>query len=133
MKHKFVRLGAEFFSFVVVSNVVDGSRGVGLEVLLALGHEALEALNVFPLRLVVQHVRHVLAANIKNNMSVSYYFLRFRFRLVKSYGSGSGPDFSQVTVPVPAPNLKFFRQNLAFLRRKLFYKGKIYKFHRSYC
>ncbi len=31
------------------------------------------------------------------------YFLRFRFRLLTSYGSGS--DFWQVTVPAPAPYL----------------------------
>ncbi len=36
------------------------------------------------------------------------YFLRFRFRLLKSYGSGSGSgsDFCQVTVPVPYVDLK---------------------------
>jgi hypothetical protein len=123
-----VELGAGFFSFVVVSNVVDGSRGVGLEVLLALGHETLEALDVFPLRLVVQHVRHVLAANITSLQHISgvktvTIFLRFRFRLL-------------VMAPVPAfeklrsrfrSRLLTSYGNIAFLRSKLFYKGKIYE------
>ncbi len=50
------------------------------------------------------------------------YFLRFRFRLLKSYGSGSGSDFWQsygsgsgsyfrkVPVPVPAPYLDHKKQ-----------------------
>ncbi len=29
------------------------------------------------------------------------YLLRFRFWLLKSYGSGSGPNFWKVMVPVP--------------------------------
>jgi hypothetical protein len=33
------------------------------------------------------------------------YFLRFRFRLLKSFGSGSSSDFWYVTVPVPDPYL----------------------------
>ncbi len=31
------------------------------------------------------------------------YFLRFRFRLLKSYGFGSGSYLWKVTVPVPVP------------------------------
>ncbi len=48
------------------------------------------------------------------------YFLRFRFRLLKSYGSGSdfrksygsgsGSYFRKVTVPVPAPYLNHKKQ-----------------------
>ncbi len=47
-----------------------------------------------------------------------YYFLRFRFRLLKSYGSGSdfwksygsGSYFRKVPVPVPAPYLDHKKQ-----------------------
>jgi hypothetical protein len=35
--------------------------------------------------------------------TVTRYFLRFRFRLLKSYGSGSGSYFWKVTVPVSVP------------------------------
>jgi hypothetical protein len=35
------------------------------------------------------------------------YFLRSRFRLLKSYGSGS--DFEKVMVPVPVPTLEKLR------------------------
>ncbi len=64
------------------------------------------------------------------------YFLRFRFRLLKSYCSGSGSDFWQVKVPVPAPvpvpyvyhkNHSFKKncwKNLTFLNSKLFEQGK---------
>ncbi len=75
------------------------------------------------------------------------YFLRFRvrFRLLKSYGSGSGSDFWKsygsgsgsgsyiwkVTVPVPvlAPYLYhkkqiFLKKFVSFLHSKLFYKEK---------
>ncbi len=66
------------------------------------------------------------------------YFLRFRFRLLKSYGSGSdfwksygsgsGSYFRKVTVPVPAPYLDHKKQIcqkkiwnfFAFLHSKLF-------------
>jgi hypothetical protein len=75
------------------------------------------------------------------------YFLRFRFRLLKSYGSGSGSssDFWQVPIPVPvpipAPYLdhkmqifqKKFGKNPVFLNSKLFYKEKMYKFHKNLC
>ncbi len=33
------------------------------------------------------------------------YFFRFRFWLLKSYGSGSDSDFWHVTVPAPVPDL----------------------------
>ncbi len=73
------------------------------------------------------------------------YFLRFRFRfrLLKSYGAGSGSDFWKsygsgsgsylwkvaVPVPVPAPylyhkNLIFLKKIVSFLHSKLFYKEK---------
>jgi hypothetical protein len=69
----------------------------------------------------------------------SNYFLRFRFRLLKSYGSGYGPNCCQVTVPVPYLDhkstdfKKVFEKNLAFLHSKLFYKERIDKFHQIYC
>jgi hypothetical protein len=59
--------------------------------------------------------------------------LWFRFRLLKSYGSGS--DFKQVTVPAPyfyhkkQFSQKLLEKNLAFLHSKLLYKEKIDKFH----
>ncbi len=75
------------------------------------------------------------------------YFLRFRFwfRLLKSYGSGSGSDFWKsygsgsgsyfwkvtvpVPVPVPAPALYhkkqiFLKKFVSFVYSKLFYKEK---------
>ncbi len=79
------------------------------------------------------------------------YFLRFRFLLLKSYGSGSdfwksygsgsGSYFRKVTVPVPAPYLdhkmlifqEYFWNFFAFLHSKLFYKEKIQKFQQIYC
>jgi hypothetical protein len=85
------------------------------------------------------------------------YFLRFRFLLLKSYGSGSGFGSDiwksygsdsgsyfwkiRVPVPVPAPYLdhkkQIFQKNfgnfLAFLHSKLFYKEKVYKFQQIYC
>ncbi len=80
------------------------------------------------------------------------YFLRFRFRLLKSYGSGSGSDFWQsygsgsgsyfwkvtVPVPVPAPYLFhkkqiFLKKFVSFLYSKLFYKEKDYKYQQIYC
>jgi hypothetical protein len=53
------------------------------------------------------------------------YFLRFRFRLLKSYGSAS--VFCKVMVPVPVPYLDYKKQifqkkiwkNFAFLHSKL--------------
>ncbi len=45
------------------------------------------------------------------------YLLRFRFWLLKSYGSGSGPNFWKVLVPVPVPTFyldhkkQFFKKN----------------------
>ncbi len=75
-------------------------------------------------------------------------FLRFRFRLLKSYGSGSGSYFWKVTVtvpvsvPVPAPYLKhnkqtfqdkFWEKFCLFITSKLFYKEKVYKFQQIYC
>jgi hypothetical protein len=70
------------------------------------------------------------------------YFLRFRFRLLKSYGSGSGSYFRKVTVPVPvsAPHLDLKKQIFskkmlghffAFLLSRLFYKEKVNKFQQS--
>jgi hypothetical protein len=77
------------------------------------------------------------------------YILRFRFRLLQSYGFGSGSDLWKVKVPVPIfdamvplpalhvyldhKNLikKFFSEKI--LPRKLFYKGKFDKFHQIYC
>ncbi len=38
------------------------------------------------------------------------YYLQFRFRLLKSYGSGSGSYFRKVTVPVPSPFLEHKKQ-----------------------
>jgi hypothetical protein len=78
---------------------------------------------------------------------------RFRFLLLKSYGSGSdfwksyssgsGSYIWKVTVPVPvlAPypdHKKLIYQEkcwnfFAFLPSKLFYKEKFYKFQRIYC
>jgi hypothetical protein len=82
-------------------------------------------------------------------------FLRFRFLLLKIYGSGSdfwksygsgsgsGSYFWKVTVPVPVPapyltiKSKIFKKNLgiffAFLPSKLFYKEKVYKLQQIYC
>ncbi len=82
------------------------------------------------------------------------YLLRFRFRfwLLKSYGSGSGsnfwkvmvpvpvPTFEKVTVPVPAPYLdrkkqikkKNFGNFFDFLLSKLFYKEKVHEFQQLY-
>ncbi len=82
-------------------------------------------------------------------------FLRFRFRFLllksygsgscsdfwKSYGSGSGSYFWKVTVPVPAPYLDhkklIFQENFwnffAFLPSKLYSKEKVYKFQQIYC
>jgi len=78
------------------------------------------------------------------------YFLRFRFRfrLLKSYGSGSdfwksygsGSYFWKVTVPVPVPasylyhkKLIFLKKFVSFLHSKLFYKEKDYKYQQIYC
>ncbi len=82
------------------------------------------------------------------------YFLRFRFRLLKSYGSGSGSDlcksygsgsssgsyFWKVTVPVPVPapylyhkKQIFLEKFVSFLHSKLFYKEKDYKYQQIYC
>ena len=82
------------------------------------------------------------------------YFLRFRFRLLKSYGSGSdfwksygsdsgaGSYFEKLrfrfSVPVPAPYLYhkkqiFLKQFVYFLHSKLFYKEKDYKYQQIYC
>ncbi len=79
------------------------------------------------------------------------YFLRFRFQLLKSfgsgsdfwksYGSGSGSYFWKVTVPVPAPysdhKKQIFREYFwiffAFLHGKVFYKKNVYKFQQIYC
>jgi hypothetical protein len=79
------------------------------------------------------------------------YLLRFRFRfgLLKSYGSGSGPNFWKVLVPVPVPTFEkvtvpvpvpapyldhkkqIFQKNLGnffdFLLCKLLYKEKVHK------
>lgn len=49
---------------VLVADVLYAARGVGGEVLLGLGHEALQALDVLALRLVVEHVRHVLGEDL---------------------------------------------------------------------
>jgi hypothetical protein len=85
-----------------------------------------------------------LLVNLADSSSVLWnrnYFLRFwfRFRLLTSYGSGS--NFCQVTVPVPAPCLDHkkhsfqtnFGKNLACLHTKFFYKEKIYNSHQIYC
>ena len=79
------------------------------------------------------------------------YLLQFRFRfwLLKSYGSGSGsnfwkvmvpvpvPTFEKVTVPVPVPapyldHKKLIKKKIEiffdFLLSKLFYKEKVHKF-----
>ncbi len=74
------------------------------------------------------------------------YFLRFRFRLLKRYGSGSdfwksygsGSYFWKVTVPVPAPYLYhkkpiFRKKFVSSLHSKLFYKEKDYKYQQIYC
>ncbi len=80
------------------------------------------------------------------------YFLRFRFRLLKSYGSGSdswksygsgsGSYFWKVTVPVPVPvpapylyhkKQIFLKKFVSFLHNKLFYKEKDYKYQQIYC
>jgi hypothetical protein len=42
------------------------------------------------------------------------YFLRFRFRLLKSFGSGSGSDFWKVMVPVPVPTFEKLRFRTRF-------------------
>jgi hypothetical protein len=54
------------------------------------------------------------------------YFLRFQFRLLTSYGSGSGSGsvFRQFS--------KKRWKNLAILHSKLFYREKIAKFHQIY-
>ncbi len=54
---------------------------------------------------VAEHLNLLLDSVVDRN-----YFLRFRFRLLKSYGSGSGSDFWKVMVPVPAPNLDHKKQ-----------------------
>jgi hypothetical protein len=66
--------------------------------------------------------------------------VRFRFQLLKSYGSCSGSYCLKVTVPVPAPYLdhekqikKKIRKYFAFLLSKLFYMEKVYKFQKIYC
>ncbi len=80
------------------------------------------------------------------------YFLRFRFRLLKSYGSGSGSDFWKsygsgsyfwkVTVLVSVRFLLhiytikmqiFLKKFVSFLHSKLFYKEKDYKYQQIYC
>ncbi len=80
------------------------------------------------------------------------YFLRFRFRFRllksygsgsdfwKSYGSGSGSYFWKVTVPVPVPapylyhkKQIFLKKFVSFLHSKLFYKEKDYKYQKIYC
>ncbi len=81
------------------------------------------------------------------------YFLRFRFRLLKSYGSGSDfskvgfgtgtitfqkSDFWKVTAPVQAPYLYhkkqiFCKKFVYFLQSKLFYKEKDDKYQQIYC
>ncbi len=80
------------------------------------------------------------------------YFLQFqfRFRLLKSYGSGSdfwksyssgsGSYFWKVTVPVPVPTPYLFHKKQIFLKKfvsflhsKLFYKEKDYKYQHIYC
>ena len=82
------------------------------------------------------------------------YLLRFRFWLLKSYGSGSGSNFWKVMVPVPLPTfekvavpvsvpasyldhkkskfLKKFGIFFDFLLSKLFYKEKVHKFQQIY-
>ncbi len=75
------------------------------------------------------------------------YFLRFRFRLLKSYGSGSdfwksygsgsGSYFWKIMVPVPAPYLYhkkqiFLKKFVSFFQSKLFYKEKDYKYQQIY-
>jgi hypothetical protein len=65
------------------------------------------------------------------------YFLRFWFRLLTIYSSGSGSIFWQVTVTVPVPYVdhkkqfktKIWPKNLVFVHSKLFYKEKIEKCH----
>ncbi len=82
------------------------------------------------------------------------YFLRFRFRILKCYGSGSGSGsdfwksygsdsyFWKVTVPVPVPvpapylyhkKLILLKKFVFFLHSKLFYKEKDYKYQQIYC
>jgi hypothetical protein len=76
------------------------------------------------------------------------YFLRFRFWLLKSYGSGSdfwksygsGSYFWKVTVPVPVPAPYLYHKKQIFLKKfvsslhsKLFYKEKDYKYQQIYC
>ncbi len=75
-----------------------------------------------------------------HNYVLRFRFL-FRFRLLKSYGSGS--YFWKVTVPFPvqAPYLdykkqifqKIFWNFFAFLDGKLLNKEKVYKFQEIYC
>ncbi len=62
------------------------------------------------------------------------YFLRFRFRLLKSYGTVSNFWKVLVPVPVPAPYLpkKILENFCVFLLSKLFYKEKVYKFQQIY-
>jgi hypothetical protein len=56
------------------------------------------------------------------------YFLRFRFRLLKSYGSGSGPTFEKVMIPVPVPTFEKLRFRFWFrfqlhIKSKFFFKN----------
>jgi hypothetical protein len=48
------------------------------------------------------------------------YILRFRFRLLKSYGSRYGSDFEHVLVPVPDPYLVFRRSKAVFKKKITF-------------
>jgi hypothetical protein len=69
---------------------------------------------------------------------VEPYFLRFRFRLLKSYGSGSGfgSYFYQVLVPVPVPYVtikssfenKYLKKILPFYSLSFFTRKKLISF-----
>ncbi len=103
---------------------------------------------------ILGHLRQHAAAADGRSSSVRNrnYFLRFRFRLLTSYGSGF--DFWQATVPVPSDfwqvrfrlrnvlvsrpkkaqlKKKFLWTKIAFLHCNLFYTENIYKFHQIYC
>jgi hypothetical protein len=62
----FTRKEDKISLLVIISDIIYRSRRISLEILLTLGHEPLQALDVFPLRFIVQNVCNMFA-EIENN------------------------------------------------------------------
>ncbi len=105
----------------------------------ALGENAWHHTSTFPLRYIFG--LPLLLKNLRMGWGKGWaalwnrnYFLRFRFRLLKSYGSGSdfwksygsGSYFWKVTVPVPVPAPYLYHKKQIFLK-------KLFLFHIVSC